>query len=170
MALGLESNFDMVDSFGGINQIPKHLENLIDDSVMQDFLEVLPLTPEDRKHEMYKAIKFSFDAGHIEILYERKVISSDTESRVVPHEQFLFGFRPSEGLCIFTQKKQHKEMLCDGPIRELAQHCFLTQSLQYTLVPLNEFRVWSYIPVCCNEGTCPLKTRPLALRKELFED
>ena len=170
MALGLETNFDMADSFGGFNQIPKYLEDIIDDSVKQDFIEVLHLTPEDRKHDMYKAIKFSFAAGHIEILYERKVISSDKESRVVPHEQFLFGFRPSEGLCIFTQKKQHKEMLCDGPIRELAKHCVLTQSLQYALVPLNEFRVWSYIPVCCSEDTCPLKTRPLALRKELFED
>ncbi len=170
MALGLETNFDESDTFGGFNQIPKYLEDLIDDSVKQDFLEVLPLTPEDRKHEMYKAIKFSFEAGQIDILYERKVLSSDKESRVIPAEQFLFGFRPSEGLCIFTQKKQHKEMLCDGPIRELAKHCVLTQSLQYTLVPLNEFRVWSYIPICCNEGTCPLKTRPLDLRRDLFED
>lgn len=169
--MGLETNFGESDSFEDYNQIPKYLEDLIDDSVKQDFLEVLPLSPEDRKNDMYKAIKFSFSAGNIDILYERKVISSDKESRVVPHKQFLFGFRPTEGLCIFTQKKQHKEMLCDGPIRELATHCFLTQSLQYALVPLNEFRVWSYIPVCCNtEDTCPLKTRPLDLRRDLFED
>ena len=77
MALGLETNFDESDTFGGYNQIPKYLEDLIDDSVKQDFLEVLPLTPEDRKHEMYKAIKFSFEAGQIDILYERKVLSSD---------------------------------------------------------------------------------------------
>jgi len=170
VALGLDTNFGDTDSFGDDNQIPKYLEDLIDDSVKQDFLEVLPLKPEDRKHDMYKAIKFSFSAGQIDILYERKVISSDTESRVVPHEQFLFGFRPSEGLCIFTQKKQHKDMLCDGPIRELAKHCVLTQSLQYALVPLNEFRVWSYIPVCCSADTCPLKTRPFDLRRDLFED
>nr|QEE15826.1 hypothetical protein DSAG12_01653 [Candidatus Prometheoarchaeum syntrophicum] len=170
VALGLETNFGESDSFGGYYHIPKYLEDLIDDSVKQDFLEVLPLNPEDRKHEMYKAMKFSFEASHIDILYERKVISKDENSLVIPHEQFLFGFRPSEGLCIFTQKKQHKEMLCDGPIRELAKHCVLTQSLQYALVPLNEFRVWSYIPVCCSEDTCPLKTRPFNLRRDLFED
>ena len=77
MALGLDTNFDESDSFGEYNQIPQYLEDLIDDSVKQDFVEVLPLTLEDRKHDMYKAIKFSFAAGHIDILYERKVISSD---------------------------------------------------------------------------------------------
>jgi len=168
--LGLETNFGVENSFGNTNQIPKYLEDLIDDSILQDFVEIRHITPEDRNHEMYKAIKFSFKVGHIEILYERKVISSDKESIVIPHEQFLFGFRPHEGLCIFTQKKQHKEMMCDGPIRELAKHCVLTQSLQYALVPLNEFRVWSYIPICCSQDTCPLKTRPLDLRRELFED
>ena len=118
---------------------------------------------------MYKAIKFSFNASQIDVLYERKVISSDKESFVVPYEQFVFGFKPSEGLCIFTQKKSHKNMLCDGPIRELAKNCILTQSLQYVLVPLNEFRVWSFIPICCGQDTCPLKTRPLNLRRDLFE-
>ncbi|MHA1718595.1 MAG: hypothetical protein ACTSXK_03650, partial [Promethearchaeota archaeon] len=92
--MGLETNFGVENSFGNTNQIPKYLEDLIDDSILQDFVEIRHITPEDRNHEMYKAIKFSFKVGHIEILYERKVISSDKESIVIPHEQFLFGFRP----------------------------------------------------------------------------
>lgn len=143
---------------------------MIDKSVIQDFISVQKLTPEDHQNDMYKAIQFSFKSSHIEIVYERKVISSDENSIVIPHEQYLFGFRPTDGLCIFTQKDQHKAMLCDGPIRELANECPLTQSLQYVLVPLNEFRVWSYIPVCCSTDTCPVKSRPLDLRRNLFEE
>ena len=150
--------------------LPPYLEEMIDKSVIQDFVSVNKLTPEDRQNDMFKAIKFSFKSSHIEIVYERKVISSDEKSIVIPREQFLFGFRPTDGLCIFTQKDQHKAMLCDGPIRELARECPLTQSLQYVLVPLNEFRVWSYIPVCCSTDTCPVKTRPFNLRRDLFED
>ena len=138
MDVGLETNFGESDSFGSDNQIPQYLEDLIDDSVKQDFVEVLPLTPEDLKHDMYKAIKFSFNAGHIDILYERKVISSDKESLVVPHEQFLFGFRPSEGLCIFTQKQQHKEMLCDGPIRLMELRSIANFVLKSNVGPVHE--------------------------------
>ena len=151
--------------------LPPYLEEMIDKSVIQDFVSVNKLSPEDRQNDMYKAIQFSFKSAHIEIVYERKVISSDEHSIVIPREQFLFGFTPTEGLCIFSQKDQHKAMLCDGPIRELATACPLTQSLQYVLVPLNSFNVWSYIPVCCSQhDTCPVKTRPLAFRRELFEE
>lgn len=151
------------------NILPPYLEKMIDEAVAQDFAEIKKLTDEDHQNDMYKAISFSFDAGNVEVMYERKVISYDTQSLVIPHEQYLFGFRPTDGLCIFSQKAEHKAMLCDGPIRELAKACPLTQSLQYVLVPLDSFNVWSYIPVCCsNIDTCPVKTRPFEIRKNLF--
>jgi len=168
--LELEYNFMMMDSFDH-DVLPTYLEDMIDKAIGQDFVEVLHLTPADHEAEVYKAIMYSFLSAHVEILYERIVRSTDKESRVIPYEQYLFGFRPTEGLCILTQKKQHKAMLCDGPIRELAKQCPLTQSLQYVLVPKNQFRVWSYIPICCSDDdTCALKSRPLSIRRDLFQD
>ncbi len=168
--MGLETSFMYNNRFEA-EQLPASLEKMIDEAISRDFLQVLPITDNDRKNDMYKAIKFSFDAARVELLYQRKVISIDQQSLVIPHEQFLFGFHPTDGFCVFTQKKQHKIMLCDGPVRELAKQCPLTQSLQYVLVPLNAFKVWSYIPVCCQaDDTCPVKSRPLILRRNLFEN
>ncbi|WP_457557673.1 hypothetical protein [Candidatus Harpocratesius sp.] len=156
-------------NLNGNEIIPQSLEQMIDEAIEQDFVEVRTISDEDRNNEMYKAMMFSFDSAHVEVLYERKVVSEDKLSLVIPHEQFLFGFRPTDGLCIFSNKESHKEMLCDGPVRELARQCPLTQSLQYILVPLNNFQVWSYIPVCCSsEDSCPLKTRPFNYRRDLF--
>jgi hypothetical protein len=153
----------------GYDSIPTYVEDMIDEAVRQDFVDVLHLSDGDRENDMYKAIMFSFHAAKVEVLYERKVISKDTLSLVIPHEQFLFGFRPTGGLCIFTNKDAHKKMLCDGPVRELAKECPLTQSLQYVLVPLDDFQVWSYIPVCCSDDeSCALKTRPFNYRRDLF--
>ena len=167
----MELNFTMPSLFNEPDTLPHYLERMIDEAIEQDFVDVLRLSPHDRQNDMYKAIKFSFDAGHVEILYERKVVSADKASHVIPHKQFLFGFRPTDGLCIFSQKKSHKEMLCDGPIRELATQCPLTQSLQYVLVPWDQFKVWSYIPICCDEHeSCPVKTRPFGLRRDLFDE
>ena len=151
--------------------IPIYLEKMIDDAVAQDFLHVHKLTDEDHHNDTYTAMIYSLRAAGVDVLYERVVISEDTHSWVIPHKQYLFGFKPTEGLCIFSNKEQHKSMLCDGPIRELAKHCPLTQSLQYILVPIHEFRVWSYIPVCCSsDETCSIKTRPFGLRRNLFEE
>ncbi len=163
----MELNLNM--NLNGNEIIPQSLEQMIDEAIEQDFVEVRTISDEDRNNEMYKAMMFSFDSAHVEVLYERKVVSEDKLSLVIPHEQFLFGFRPTDGLCIFSNKESHKEMLCDGPVRELARQCPLTQSLQYILVPLNNFQVWSYIPVCCSsEDSCPLKTRPFNYRRDLF--
>ena len=166
----MDTNFDIINSFTD-ESLPPYLEKMIDEAIIQDFIEARKITDEDRKNDMYKAIMFSLNAAQIEVVYERKVISQDQNSIVIPHEQFLLGFHPTGGLCIFSQKAEHKAMLCDGPIRELAQACPLTQSLQYILVPLYKFRVWSYIPVCCNTNdTCPYKARPLEYRRELFKN
>jgi hypothetical protein len=149
--------------------LPKALEAMIDQAVAQDFKDgVLKPEPEDLKNDMYKAMKFALECAHVKILYERKVITLNREP-FIPKVQYLFGFKPTDGLCIFTQKKAHKIALCDSPIRELARSCFLTQSLMYILVEAKEFRVWSYVPVCCSNDTCPQKGRPFGLRKNLFE-
>jgi hypothetical protein len=167
----MEINYPMPSLFSQSDALPDYLEEMIDEAVQQDFVKVVPLTAEDRNNDMYKAINFSFSAGHVEILYEKVVYSSDTQSQIIPHKQFLFGFRPTDGLCIFSQKQTHKDMLCDGPIMELATQCPLTQSLQYILVPWDQFKVWSYIPTCCDSHeTCSLKMRPLELRRDLFTD
>lgn len=148
--------------------IPKYVIDMIDESVRQDFVKVLELTPPDRENSMYKAMRFALTCAHVKVLYERKVISD--KAPVIPREQFLIGFRPTDGLCIFVQKKAHKTMLCDGPIRELAKQCILTQSLQYVLVQTTEFKVWSFIPICCSmHETCPYKVRPLDMRRNLFD-
>lgn len=164
MSSDLNFNFCSDDSTP-MEYLPKELEHLIDEAISRDF-QVLPVTEEDRKNDMFKALKFALGYSHTTILYERKVISD--KAPVIPRVQFVFGFRPTEGLCIFADKKEHKEMLCDSPIRELSKVCFLTQSLQYVLVEADKFRVWSYIPVCCCGDTCPAKTRDLEMRKSLF--
>ncbi len=167
----MELNFTLPNLISEYESIPKYLETMIDEALKRDFIKIKRVTPEDQQNDMYKAMKFSFDAGRVEVVFERKVYSSAEKSKYIPRVQFLFGFYPTDGLCIFTQKKSHKEMLCDGPIRELATKCPLTQSLQYILVPFDQFRVWSYIPVCCDEHeTCAIKNRPLKLRRELFQD
>jgi hypothetical protein len=147
------------------NFLPKELEDMIDNAVAQDF-RVIPISAADRQNDMYKAIRFSLNLSQINVLYERKVLSD--KAPVIPAVQFLFGFRPADGLCVFTNKKEHKEMLCDSPIRELSKSCFLTQSLQYILIEADNFRVWGYIPVCCSSDTCPAKTRDFEMRKSLF--
>ncbi len=160
-------NFDRdVFSESPQDKLPSYLVETIDASLNQDFVEVLPITPEDRENDNYLAINWTFEHSQIEVLYERKVISDKVP--VVPKEQFIFGFKPNDGLCIFTHNETHKSMLCDSPIRELASQCFLTQSLQYILVELDEFQIWSYVPVCCSENTCPNKTRPIEMRRDLF--
>jgi hypothetical protein len=165
MASDLNFNFICSDNSETLEYLPKELEILIDEAISRDF-KVYPLIESDRQNDMYKAFKFALSCSHTAILYERKVISD--KAPVIPREQFIFGFRPTEGLCIFAHKKEHKEMLCDSPIRELSKVCFLTQSLQYALVEADNFRVWSYLPVCCSNDTCPAKARDLEMRQTLF--
>jgi hypothetical protein len=162
-----ELNFHQDSAMSEIQHLPKELEQMIDEAVRQDF-EVHPINEEDRQNDMYKAMKFALKCSYTTIFYERKVITLN-KWPVIPPVQYLFGFKPTEGLCLFTTKKQHKDMLCDSPIRELSKDCFLTQSLQYILVEAGNWRIWSYVPVCCSNDTCPVKSRDFQMRKNLFE-
>jgi hypothetical protein len=168
MSTGLRFNFGLPDKWK--EELTPNLIKIIDEAIGQDFDEVCQISDEDRKNDMYKAIKFALDAAHIKILYNRKVITENKEP-VIPYAQFIFGFKHADGLCIFTQKRHHKEMLCDGPLQEVAKKCVLTQSLQYILVESKSFKVWSFIPICCsNSDSCGVKKNPLHLRRNLFED
>ncbi len=166
--MSTEPQFDFTFCAEIDDNLPKSLESMVDNAIKQDFTEIMPITADDRKNDMYKAMRFALDCAHVKILFERKCITIGKEP-VIPKIQFMFGFKPMDGLCIFTQKKAHKTVLCDNAARDFAKGCFLTQSLQYILVESEAFRVWRYIPVCCSNDTCALKKRPLEIRANLFE-
>lgn len=141
------------------------LETLIDKAISQDFI-VHKISDEDRQNDSYKALKFTLSFNNIETVYERKVESE--KYPVIPKYQYLFGFYPKDGLCIYVDKKEHKTALCEGPLEEINKSCSLIQSLMYLLVPIDKFEVYSYIPGCC-EINCPNSAKQFNLRINLFE-
>lgn len=145
-------------------QLPKTLVEMIDHAVRRDF-EIHAITPQDQENDSYKAIKFTLEFNGIEILYCRRVISHNAP--IVPREQYIFGFRPKEGLCLLTSKQEHKRVLCDGP---LVEDCLLINSLAYLLVQKDQFKVWSYIPGCveCDDLQCKNRSITVELRSKLY--
>ncbi|MEJ2248458.1 MAG: hypothetical protein P8Y70_03100 [Candidatus Lokiarchaeota archaeon] len=142
------------------------LVSLIDTAVSRDFI-IHEITPEDMKNDSYKGLKFSLDFNKISIQYQRKVESE--KYPVIPRFQYLFGFIPRDGLCVFVKKKEHKIALCEGPLDEINKSCSLIHSLMYLLVPSDRFEVYSYIPGCC-EIKCPNSPKQYELRINLFEE
>jgi hypothetical protein len=138
--------------------------DLIDKAVANDFA-VKEISDEDRSNDFYKSMKFTLTFNQIKILYERKVISFNF---ILPKVQYLFGFRPKEGLCLLVNKKVHKHVLCDGPLADLNDKCFLINGLQFLLVQSDAFKVWSYIPTCPCEEKCPNTPKALELRTRLY--
>jgi len=146
--------------------LEKDLEDLIDQAVSRDFI-IHQITDEDKKNDSYKALKFTLAFNKIAIEYQRKV---ETENYpVIPQFQYLFGFRPNEGACLFVDKEKHKIALCDGPLEEINKDCTLVHSLMYLLVPVGQFEVYSYLPACC-EVNCQNSPKQYDLRITLFED
>jgi hypothetical protein len=146
--------------------IPKALEQYIDQSISQDF-QILPISDEDKENESYKEVHRELKQSWTPILYERKVISD--KAPVIPRVQYLLGFPPTDGLCIFAKKIEHKKVLCESPVKELAKICVLTQTIQYVLVEPDNFTVWGYMPICCCGDNCSAKALDLKLRQTLFE-
>ncbi|GAB4320578.1 MAG: hypothetical protein Kow0069_24590 [Promethearchaeota archaeon] len=144
--------------------LPQSLVELIDSAVSRDF-EIHPVAPEDEAVDSFRALKFTLEFNGIEVLYCRRVVSPNTP--VVPREQYLFGFRPKDGLCLLTTKHEHKRVLCDGPFLE---DCLLMNSLSYLLVQKDQFKVWSYIPPCvgCSEVDCKNRDVGIELRTKLY--
>jgi len=124
--------------------LPKAFIDLIDKVVATDFA-VEEITDEDSANDFYEGMNFTLDFTQIKILYERKVFSTST---VLPKVQYLFGFRPKEGLCLLVYKKVHKHVLCDGPQADLNGKCFLINGFQFLLCQSDAFKVWGYIPPC----------------------
>ncbi|MFO8019644.1 MAG: hypothetical protein R6U96_13540 [Promethearchaeia archaeon] len=145
--------------------ISQELENLIDQAVSRDFI-IHPITEKDKKNDSYKAISFTLSFNNINIEYARKVESE--KYPVIPRYQYLFGFYPKDGLCLYVNKKEHKKVLCDGPLEKISNSCSLINSLIYLLVPLDSFKVYSYLPACC-EINCPNSPKQFNLRLDLFD-
>jgi len=146
--------------------LKKGLVELIDQAVSQDFI-IHDISEQDKKNDSYKALKFTLSFNKIQIEYERKV---ETENYpVIPQFQYLFGFKPNDGICLFVDKITHKGLLCDGPLDEINGSCQLIHSLMYLLVPVGRFEVYSYLPTCC-ELNCINSPKQYDLRINLFEE
>ena len=145
-------------------ELSRNFITMIDKAVAKDFI-VKEISEEDQGNDFYKSLKFTLTFNQIKILYERKVI---THNYILPRIQYLFCFRPKEGLCLLVNKKVHKTILCDGPLQELNDKCFLINSLQFLLVQSDSFKVWSYVPVCPCEEACPNTPQTLELRTRLY--
>ncbi|MHA1689971.1 MAG: hypothetical protein ACTSUN_11685 [Promethearchaeota archaeon] len=143
----------------------KELENLIDKAVSRDFI-IYEISEKDKITDSYKALQFTLTFNNIAIEYQRKVESE--RFPVIPQFQFLFGFYPRDGLCLFVNKQEHKKALCDGPLEQINKSCVLIHSLMYLLVPSDRFEVYSYLPACC-ELNCPNSPKQYNLRIKLFE-
>ncbi|MBD3349875.1 MAG: hypothetical protein GF364_00135 [Candidatus Lokiarchaeota archaeon] len=144
------------------------METQIDKAVSIDF-EVKKLSSEDLTNENYKSLKFSLEFSGITILYERKVLSN--KAPVIPDIQYLFGFEPVDGLCIFAKNKVHKEVLCDGKLFQVLRNSnSFVHSLQYLLVESDEFNVWSYLPLIAELKDDSNTASTLELRTKLFMD
>ena len=144
--------------------ISTDLKNLIDKAVYRDFI-IHPITMEDKANDSYKALKFTLDFNNIEIEYERKVESD--KAPVIPKFQYLFGFTPTEAMCMYVNKQEHKQVLCEGPLEKISKTCSLVHSLYYLLVPLKKFEVYTYYPSCC-EANCANSPKQYDLRINLF--
>lgn len=156
-----------INTFDGIlpgMELSRSFVEMIDKAVSKDFI-VKDITDEDRENDFFRSLSFTLTFNQIKILYEKKVI---THNYILPRVQYLFGFRPKEGLCLLVNKKVHKTILCEGPLQDLNEKCFLINGLQFLLVQSDAFKVWSYIPVCPCEEPCPNTPKTLELRTRLY--
>ena len=145
--------------------ISKDLEGLIDKAVSRDFI-THEISEEDRKNDSYNALEFTLSFNSINVEYVRKVESE--KYPVIPRYQYLFGFTPSEGMCLYVNKEEHKKALCDGPLEDISSSCSLIHSLMYLIIPTDKFEVYSYLPACC-ELNCQNSPKQYGLRINLFE-
>ena len=145
--------------------ISQNLVKLIDKAVSRDFI-IHPVSEGDRDTDSYKALVFTLAFNNVNIEYERKVETINYP--VIPQFQYLFGFNPKEGLCLFVNKKEHKVALCEGPLEDISNKCSLVLSLIYLLIPVNRFEVYTYLPACC-ELNCANSPKQYDLRISLFE-
>lgn len=152
------------DTMSAGMQLTEDFIALIDKAVAMDFI-VKRVADDDRQNDFYKSMNFTLKFNQIQVLYERKVI---TTNFILPRVQYIFGFKPKEGLCLLVNKKVHKHVLCDGPLADLNDKCMLINGLQFLLVQSDSFKVWSYIPPCPCERPCELDGKAIELRTRLW--
>ena len=147
-------------------RLPIFLEKMIDESVSFDF-KIERISIEDQDNEMYQLMKKSLEFSNISVMYERRVISD--QYPVIPKIQYLFGFKPVDGLCLLTANKKHKEVLCDGELFEIIRNSTsFIHSIMYLLVEQKKFQVWSYLPSDRNITEIEMGKQSLQLRRKLF--
>ncbi len=147
-------------------RIPDGLEEHIDQIVRVDFPNIRPITEQDRENLAFQDLMRLLEPHNPQLCYARVVYSE--LAPIIPRTQYLLGFKPLQGLCLFAEKEQHKNVLCAGEIEKMAQKCLLVHSLQFLLLEPVDFHVWGYIPPRCN-AYCPVDIEDGFLRRLLFE-
>lgn len=156
------------DSENEKQTLPIYIENLIDEAVSLDF-DIYPISDEDRANENFQNFKYSLEISNIEIVYLKKVISKNHAPPIVPKIQYLFGIRPVDGLCIYSNNEIHKKVLCSNEILDLMNSSSsIIHSFMYLIVEHEEFNVWSYIPLDPLSSRVDEQREDLKLRKKLF--
>jgi len=148
-----------------LEEITKDLADRIDNAVGIDF-SVMALAEDDKSNKFYLELKGALDvAFQTKPLYERKVIATNA---ILPKVQFLFGFKPRDGMCLILQKPMHKIVACSEDLATLNDHCYLVNKLQFLLQEVDNDRTWCYVPKCPCEQACELTEKAGKLRMELW--
>jgi hypothetical protein len=138
---------------------------LVDGAVSMDF-SIAPISTDDKANKYYHETRAALvDVLNIAIVYERHVT---TRIKFLPKRQFLFGFKPQEGLCFLVNKKIHKQIVCGGRLAEITEKCLLVNSLQFMLAQADDYRYWAYVPPCVCTTPCTLSQKALTLRTILY--
>lgn len=144
---------------------PQALEQLIDQTISEDFPHVEPLTETDFTDKALRRILHFLNMNKSQIRFIKKVHSSIAP--VVPETQILIGFVPTEGLCFISKQENHKKFLCGQYIKELMDVCPLVHSLEYILFDPKTGAIWAYVPPKCNKY-CPVDKNQPSIRERLF--
>ncbi len=148
------------------SEITQAFIDLIDKAVQNDFI-VKEITEEDMRNIHYKALKDTLhNAYQTDVLYERRVFS---HLEILPKLQYLFGFKPRDGICLFLNKPIHKVIACHD-LTKLNQGCYLVNGLQFLLTESDADKTWCFVPLCPCEQTCELVSTAKDLRTRLWVD
>ncbi|MHA1820357.1 MAG: hypothetical protein ACTSU2_15085 [Promethearchaeota archaeon] len=157
----------MFNIIADLDFLPAFIEESIEKAVNIDF-KVKTLEREDLKNPNLNALLESLEMSRIKVLYKRKVISRYHSDPIVPKVQYLVGFRPADGLCLYTENKIHKEILCDGMLSELSKNSANpVHALYYLLMEAEVFRIWCYVPYVEEDGSMQ-ENLGLEMRIKLF--
>lgn len=141
-------------------------ENVINECIRRDFCGILPLTAEDEQRETYKALKFTLYYNHCPIIFKKIGIIKINEG--IGESVYLIAFRRTEQTDLLIRNPVHRNV--GGNFRGFPEpNCIAYMNIQFILMEFEEFRVWSYMPVCgIQHEHCPYQARSFELRRHLF--